>query len=49
MNDIQQLEKTIGDLMLTIESLQRGINELKVSNTNLESKLRLVNEAIDSL
>jgi archaellum component FlaC len=49
MNDIQQLEKTIGDLMLTIESLQRDINELKVSNTDLSSKLRILSDQIESL
>tara|TARA_R110001583_G_C5529391_1_gene398398 strand:+ start:573 stop:722 length:150 start_codon:yes stop_codon:yes gene_type:complete len=49
MNDTQQLNETIGTLMLTIESLQRDINELKSSNTDLSSKLRILSDQIESL
>tara|TARA_R110002126_G_scaffold19192_7_gene72237 strand:- start:332 stop:487 length:156 start_codon:yes stop_codon:yes gene_type:complete len=49
MTDIQRLEQTILDLMTTIEVLQTDIKELKMANTELSGKLRIVSEKIDNL
>ncbi|MDC1197659.1 hypothetical protein N8035_02300 [Algibacter sp.] len=49
MTDILRLKQTILDLMTTIESLQSDIKNLKISNSELNGKLRLLSDQIDTL
>lgn len=49
MNDLQKLEKTIGDLILIIEKLQRDMIELKESNNYLSGNIRVLSDKINEL